>query len=179
MSDVIELKQFEGQTITPKDDAIMYDLMIAGNGIITGCNLINLGAGKIKISAGRGVIKGRQFVVQEHILGVTLGQDKNVSGRIFIRMDLEDTEEPIKILHETASVLSDLTQNEDCNFTNGIYEIELATYTASATTVSNLKKTMPEIKNQNAIQRKILTENEYEKLTEKESTTIYYIVSGD
>lgn len=145
MSNVIELKQFNGMTVTPNDDAIMYDVMFGENGLISGCDVTYLGSNQIQIAAGRGIIKGRQWVSQQTTINVTLAESGELNGRIYIHMNLADTESPIKIMHETAETLSDLTQDENCNTTNGIYEIELATYTASVLTVSNLKKTATEV----------------------------------
>lgn len=141
MSGIITLKQYDGQSVTPKDDAIFYDLIIGKSGIISGCELANLGAGQIKISAGRGIIKGRQFEVLEHTINVTLAETDTLSGRIYIHMDLSNSAAPIRIMHETAAVISELVQDEDCNETAGVYEIELGTYTASVLTISDLTKT--------------------------------------
>lgn len=145
MSEVITLKQFDGSTVTPKDDAIMYDYFGGETGLLEGCDLTHTGAGQIRIGAGRGIIKGRQFVVQEHTINVTLSSDSDIPGRVYIRMDLSDTSEPVKILHVTAAVLPDLEQDENCNNDNGVYEIELGIYTASKLTISNLEKTISRI----------------------------------
>lgn len=145
MSEVITLKQFDGSTVTPKDDAIMYDSFSGETGLLEGCDLTHTGAGQIRIGAGRGIIKGRQFVVQEHTINVTLSSDSDIPGRVYIRMDLSDTSEPVKILHVTAAVLPELEQDENCNNDNGVYEIELGTYIASKLTISNLEKTINRI----------------------------------
>ncbi|MBD5480227.1 MAG: hypothetical protein HDR14_13210 [Lachnospiraceae bacterium] len=145
MSETITLKQFDGSTVTPKDDAIMYDSFSGETGLLEGCDLTHTGAGQIRIGAGRGIIKGRQFVVQEHTINVTLSSDSDMPGRVYIRMDLSDTSEPVKILHVTAAVLPELEQDENCNNDNGVYEIELGTYTASKLTIDNLEKTIKRI----------------------------------
>lgn len=145
MSDVITLKQFNGSTVTPKDDAIMYDAIIGESGLLEGCDLTHTGAGQIRIGAGRGIIKGRQFVVQDHTISVTLSSDSDMPGRIYIRMDLSDTAAPAQILSVTAETLPDLEQDENCNQDNGVYEIELGTYTASKLAISDLTKTITQI----------------------------------
>lgn len=141
MSDVIELKQWAGKTVTPKDDACMYDAMLGDSGYITGCDLISLGSGQIKIGTGRGVIKGRQFVILEHTINVPLSESDVLPGRVYIHMDLSAAD-PITIMSETAATLSELVQEDDCNITNGIYEIELGTYMASTVAISDLTKTI-------------------------------------
>lgn len=138
----IELKQFDGSTITPKDDAIMYEILTGVSGLISGCDLTAMGGGVIKIGFGRGIIKGRQFVVQEESISVELSAAGDKPGRIYFHMDLADDADPIQIRYITADELPELEQDEECNETNGIYEIELATYTASMLAVSNMEKTI-------------------------------------
>ena len=141
MSETIVLKQYDGATITPKDDAIVYDAIIKESGILEGCDLTYLGAGQVHISEGRGIIKGRQFVVQSHTVTVDLSVTDTQPGRIYIHMELDNAVTPIQILSVTAASLPDLIQEEDCNLTNGIYEIELASYNVTTLAVENLKKT--------------------------------------
>lgn len=141
MSEIITLKQYDGQIVTPKDDALLYDLIVGRSGLISGCELTDLGAGKIRISAGRGIIKGRMFEVLENTINVTLAEEGTLPGRLYLHMDLSDTESPIRILHETAEVLTELVCEEDCNETSGIYEIELGTYTANVLQIAELRRT--------------------------------------
>lgn len=138
----IELKQFDGSTITPKDDAIMYEILTGVSGIISGCDMTAMGGGVIKIGSGRGIIKGRQFVVQEESISVELSAEGDKLGRIYFHMNLSDDAAPIQIMYVTADELPELVQDENCNETNGIYEIELGTYKASMLAVSDLKKTI-------------------------------------
>lgn len=141
----IELKQFDGSTITPKDDAIMYEILTGVSGIISGCDLTAMGGGVIKIGSGRGIIKGRQFVVQEESISVELAAEGDKLGRIYFHMDLSNDTAPIQMLYVTANELPELVQDENCNETNGIYEIELGTYKASMLAVSDLQKTITTI----------------------------------
>jgi hypothetical protein len=46
---------------------------------------------------------------------------------------------------EAAAVLTPLTQNADCNFQNGIYELQLATYNIDESVITNLVETAPEL----------------------------------
>ena len=137
----IKLKQFDGSLITPKDDAITYDLIIGQSGIISGCELSFIGANKVVIASGRGIIKGRIFVVEEETISCQMTDAGSMPGRIYIHINLSDLEAPIKILSVAAAELPELEQDADCNETNGIYEIELATYTASEVAISNLAAT--------------------------------------
>lgn len=138
----IELNMYQGHMMTAKDDAVVYEPMLGGNGILYGCSISFLGANQVTISAGDGVIKGRKFTVLEETLNVQLPDEDGMPGRIYIHMDLSDSTEPIKILSTCSSaVLPELVQDENCNHNNGIYEIELATYTGNRSAIINLKTT--------------------------------------
>lgn len=167
MSEIITLKQFDGSMVTPKDDAIMFDSFSGETGLLEGCELVHTGAGQIRIGSGRGIIKGRQFVVQEHTICVTLSDDSDMQGRIYIRMDLSDTVAPVKILHITAEELPELEQDENCNNNNGVYEIELGTYTASKLTIVNLEKTINRISSKLAKNMVVDNPNDVGAVTEQ------------
>ncbi len=52
----INLKQYTGSTITPTDDALLYDfIMSEQSGIFEGCEVTHLGANQLQISDGRGL----------------------------------------------------------------------------------------------------------------------------
>lgn len=179
MNEAIVLKQYNGMTVTPRDDAIIYDKIIGQNGIITGCDLTSLGAGQIRISAGRGIIKGRQFVVSETTISVELSNSSNLLGRVYIRMDLSDNENPIKILSETADVLSQLETDEQCNYNDGIYEIELGTYTATQLTTENVKKTISTIEdtlaNLNKVKIEVMSKAKYSAMSTPPAKTLCFL----
>ncbi len=167
MSEIITLKQFDGSIVTPKDDAIIFDSFSGETGLLEGCELVHTGAGQIRIGAGRGIIKGRQFVVQEHTICVTLSDDNDMQGRIYISMDLSDTAAPVKILHVTAAELPELEQDENCNNNNGVYEIELGTYTASKLTIISLEKTINRISSKLAKNMVVDNPNDVGAVTEQ------------
>lgn len=136
----INLKQWIGATVTAKDDAIMYDQMSYTSGIIEGLDLTHLGTNQVSIGAGYGTLKGRLFEVTAETLGLALPSGTGI-GRIYFKMDLS-AETPIVIMSEaTTGALRDLIQNENCNFENGTYEFELATYTASSVAITSITKT--------------------------------------
>ncbi len=142
----IELKQYNNRKITPLDDAEIYDSIFKASGISKGLTITYLGINQIRIGAGRGVIKGRSFVVEEEILYTELSEGATLNGRLSIRMDLADTEEPIKFLLESSiGTLRVLEQNESANDVNGVYEISLATYTIDTTKLNNFKVDYPKI----------------------------------
>ena len=135
------LKQFDGGAIAPRDDAILYNSIITRNGILDGCTITHLGANQIKITAGRGIIKGRMFEVEEMTVNCQLASAGTQKGRMYLRMELSNMENPAQIKTVAADTLPELVQEEDCNYTNGIYELELCTYDVTDTLLSNLKTT--------------------------------------
>lgn len=135
------LKQFDGGAIAPQDDAILYNSIITRNGILNGCTITHLGANQIKITAGRGIIKGRMFEVEEMTVNCPLASAGTQKGRMYLRMELSNMENPAQIKTVAADTLPELVQEEDCNYTNGIYELELCTYDVADTLLSNLKTT--------------------------------------
>ena len=55
----VEMKQKAGANVTPKDDAILYDFLIADSGVVEGCVASAIGGTQMKITSGRGVILGK------------------------------------------------------------------------------------------------------------------------
>lgn len=143
----IILKQFDGSAVSPRDDAILYNAIIKNNGIFKGVEITHLGAGQLKIGEGTGIIKGRLFEFEEQIINCELGSNEGLKGRLYLRMELSAIDNPIQIKSVAAETLPDLVQEEDCNYTNGTYEMELCTYDVSDIALSNLKITYGVIEN--------------------------------
>lgn len=137
----IELYTYNGKMIKPKTDAITFNTMITQSGILHGCSITYVGTNQIRIGYGEGIIKGRRFYIEEQTMAVELSDSGEKPGRIYIRMDLSNAEKPIDILSITAASLPDLEKDEEVNYTSGIYEIEIATYTASETMLSDVTAT--------------------------------------
>lgn len=135
------LKQFDGGAISPRDDAILYNSIIQRNGIFNGCEITHLGANQVKITAGRGIIKGRTFEIEEMTVNCQLASYGTQKGRMYLRMELSNLETPIQIKTVAATSLPDLVQEEDCNYTNGVYEMELCTYNVTDVLISGIKMT--------------------------------------
>lgn len=129
MANNIVLKTFRGGSVTPLDDAIIQQTVIATNGIFKGCNITYARGNVLHVSQGFGMIKGRFFEVYDCEVGVILNTGSGtLQGRLYIHMDLSNADEPIQLLTETASVLTDLTGDEDVNYNNTAYDLELATF---------------------------------------------------
>ena len=139
MSDYISIKQYDEMNVTAKDDRIMYDVSHSC-GIVKGCEITYSGGNTIHIGAGYGIVKGALFEIYEHDEIVQLTEAGTKLGQIYVHFDLS-SETPIDIIVEVADSLSVLTQDEDANFTNGQYDIQMCTFTVGTTTLTNLVST--------------------------------------
>lgn len=148
----IEIVRYTGKTVTPLTDAILFEKAIPINGIYNGCALSHLGSNQVAITSGNGIIKGRDFKVTAETKLVQLASSGTKPGRIYVRINLSDSVNTIQLLSVCASPLPALVQDANFNLTNGIWEMELATYSATTTAISGLTKTYSTIK-------KSLTEN--------------------
>ena len=146
MANNIVLKTYRGGSVTPLDDAIIQQTVIATNGIFKGCNITYARGNVLHVSQGFGMIKGRFFEVYDCEVGVILNSGSGtLQGRLYIHMDLSNADEPIQLLTETASVLTDLTGDEDVNYNNTAYDLELATFGVTRTGITNLDATFEKI----------------------------------
>lgn len=134
---MIKLLQYDGSDVAPKDDAILYDFLVQDSGILSGCAVTHLGAGQLQIADGRGIIMGRNFVVQAQTIQATLAESGTLSGRLLIQIDIANSEEPISFVTQAQASLPDLVQ-EDINGSGSIFQLPLAIYTAEVTQISGL-----------------------------------------
>lgn len=136
----LNLITFNGGTVSPKTDGIIYDSAIGQCGVFYGCN-VTANGNTVFVSNGYGMIRGRFFEMNDSSVPVTLSPSGTLSGRIYLRLDLSNTTEPLQLLVASGSTLPDLTQEEDANFTNGVWEMELATFEISTSSVDNVVET--------------------------------------
>lgn len=136
----IRLITFSGQTVTPKTDGIIQDASIGQNGIFYGCN-ISASGNLIYIDGGYGLIKGRYFEVDASSVPVTLAASDTLLGRLYVRLDLSNTEVPIQLLTATGESLPALEQDADANYTDGVWEMEMATFSVTTTEATNVVET--------------------------------------
>ncbi len=135
----IVLKTYKGGNVTPQNDAIIYQTAIPGAGIFKGCEVSYARGNVLHISQGFGMICGRFFEVYETEVDVRLADTgTTLDGRLYIHLDLSNTDEPIQILTETASQLSALDADTNINYNDSSYDLELATFRVSSTELSNL-----------------------------------------
>lgn len=141
----INLVTYAAQTVTPQDDALVYESALIGSGMIYGGEVTIGSANVLHIAAGHGALCGRKFTIEATDIPVALTPSGSLLGRVYIHMDLSDTDEPISFQIETANSLTPVIQNTDVNINNGVYEINLATFDVNTATISNLENVAPVI----------------------------------
>lgn len=135
---MITLLQYNASIVTPTDDAYLYNHIINDSGIFTGVEVTTQGGNIINISDGRGIILGRNFVVEAQTINATLPTSGSVPGRLLIQIDMANTEAPIAFVTQVQDPLPALVQ-EDINASGTVYQLPIATYTAQPTMISDLQ----------------------------------------
>lgn len=134
----ITLVTASGSTVTPKDDGLIYEVFSPGNGLIYGGVVSIKDSSTLHITAGHGIVCGRKFTIDDADIPVVLSGSGTLNGRLYIHLDLADVAEPIALLVETGSTLSPEVRDSDVNINNGVYDINIATFTVSTTTIADL-----------------------------------------
>lgn len=138
---MLTLKQFAGSTINPADDATLYDSLLNHQiGVFEGVKVSVQGTNQLRIESGRGVIKGRVFEVEEESVNAKTASSGTVPGRLLVRIDLDNIENPITFDTQAESPLPELVQ-ENINGSGKIFEMELAAYSVNETSVLGLRQT--------------------------------------
>ena len=146
----INLVTFAASTVTPQDDALIYETALLSSGLIYGGTVTIKSANVLRVAAGHGALCGRKFTIEAMDVPVSLTASGTDLGRIYIHMDLSDTDEPISIQVETGQSLTPVQQDANVNITNGVYEINLATFDVDTSTISNLVNVAPVIDSVNS-----------------------------
>lgn len=142
----IVLKTFKGGNVTPLNDAIIYQTAIPGAGIFKGCEVTAARGNILHISQGYGIIKGRFFEIYENEISVQLAETgQTLLGQAYIHMDLSNADEPIKIIAETGESLSTLLMDQNVNYNNSSYDLQLATFRVDAAGIIDLTQTFPSV----------------------------------
>lgn len=136
----INLVTYANQTVTPTNDAIIYERAIDQNGIFHGCN-VTVSGNNVNITGGYGIVCGREFVIESESIPVTLAPSGTNDGRLYVRLDLADADAPIQLLTAQGNPLPPLEQDNDVNYINGAYEMELATFTVGVSSLSDVAET--------------------------------------
>lgn len=139
MAENITMKQVPNGTVKAVDDRILYDYALS-SGVIYGCEISYIGNNMIHINAGYGIIKGGLFEMEDHIEYVDYAENESTPGQIYLHFDAA-ADDKLTIVKETTPSLHVLVQDDDANYDGGVYEIQLCTFTATTTTLENVKQT--------------------------------------
>lgn len=121
--------------VTPVADRRLYEFLLTKTvGVAEGLGIEASGTGLI-VQNGWGVIKGCVFSVTQETVQAQTPASGSTNGRILIHLDV--TAGTIEFLTQQGASLPALTQ-EDINQGGSVYEMALATYTISPTTISNV-----------------------------------------
>ena len=142
----IDLITYDQKMVTPKDDALIHQFGIS-NGVLYGCEVTLANSNTLHITGGQGVIYGRQWEIAEGDITVTLPASGSLKGRLYVKIDLSNTTNPIELLVQTAVTLPDLTDDDQINVDNSVSELELCTFDVSSLTISNLERTVEQVAN--------------------------------
>lgn len=133
----IELLTWGTGTMTSMNDAVIHDVGVGASGILFGCG-VTANGNTLTVAAGYGLIKGRLFQVTSTDVTVTLSSGADQVGRIFVKLDLSNATTPISIETSVGSSLYELTQEDNANYTDGVYEISLATFAVTTSEITEL-----------------------------------------
>ena len=143
MANEIKLITFADSEVTATDDAYVYETATGEGGVINGCAVTIKNASQLHITGGNGILCGRKFTVYDSDINVTLSSSGTLLGRLYIHMDLSNASTPIQLMVETGASLTPVVQDADVNATNGIFEVNLATFNVSTSTISDLADVAP------------------------------------
>ena len=143
MANEIKLITFADSEVTATDDAYVYETATGKGGVINGCTVTIKNASQLHITGGNGILCGRKFTVYDSDINVTLSSSGTLLGRLYIHMDLSNASTPIQLMIETGASLTPVQQDADVNATNGVYEINLATFNVDTSTISDLVDVAP------------------------------------
>lgn len=128
--------------VTPVVDRRLYEFLLLNTvGVADGVVVTNSGTNLI-VSSGWGVIKGCVFGVTAETISATKPASGSANGRLLIELDA--TNGTIQFKTQQGSTLPALTQ-EDINGSGSVYQMELATYTISATDITGLTQTYEQL----------------------------------
>lgn len=145
MADEVKLITFAGETVSPLYDGLIQELYTGGGGIITGAVVTIKDASTLHITGGYGALCGREFEIFASDIPVTLSSSGTLKGRLYLHMDLAQSGAPIELLVEVAASLTPVVQDADVNTTNGVYEVNLATFDVGTSAISNLVDVSPKL----------------------------------
>lgn len=134
----VNIITYTGKTRTAQHDAMTYDSAIGQSGVFYGCEITASG-NTLTIGGGFGIIKGRVFQIEEESITVPLASSGSQNKMLVLTLDLSNSETPLALSVQDATY--ELTQDAYANFTSGIYQIKMATFTVTSVEITNVYMT--------------------------------------
>lgn len=132
-------------SVTPQNDALIYQCAIPTNGMFSGGAVTLSSANVLHVAAGFGIIGGRFFEILESDIAVQLSASGSLVGRLYVHLSLTNADEPIEIMSYTGASLPALSGDPTLNITNGDFDMELCQFEINEITISNIVNTYPTI----------------------------------
>lgn len=132
-------------SVTPQNDALIYQAAIPTNGLFFGGTVTLSSANVLHVAAGMGIIGGRFFEVLESEIAVQLSASGDLLGRLYIHLDLSNADNPIEIKSYTGASLPALSGDPNLNISGGSFDMELCTFDINELTISNIVNKFPTI----------------------------------
>ena len=145
MAENIKLVTWNEQTVTPLDDALVYDNALGNSGFFIGGEVTLQNRNTLHIAAAHGIVCGRKFTITSSDISIGLTTGGILNGRLYLRLDLANASEPVQLLTETAASLTPVIQQENVNINNGIFEFNIAIFELNESTIFNLQNVSPKV----------------------------------
>lgn len=145
MAENIKLVTWTAETVTPLDDALIYDNAIGNSGFFVGCEVTLQSRNVLHIAAGHGIVCGRKFTVTASDISIGLTTGGTLNGRLYLHLDLANASEPVQLMTETAASLTPVVQEENVNINNGVFEFNIALFEVNESTIFNLQSVAPKV----------------------------------
>ena len=142
----INILTYNQKTVTPKDDALLQQFALGQDGFFYGGVVTYTGGNTLHFTSGEGVICGREFVLEDTDISAALPASGTLLGQVYIHIDLSNADTPIELICETAAELTELTKDENMNVNNGEYDLQLCTFTATTSAITDLSSKVTYIK---------------------------------
>lgn len=138
----IYLNTYENNTVTATDDALIRESLYGPGGVIFYGFDITASQNILTVGSGRGVLCGRSFTHDADEYRITLPTVGVWYGRIYLHLDLSNPDAPLQLLTTTTEELPlpPLEKQSNVNVTYGVYEFEIATFTASSNGITDIEK---------------------------------------
>lgn len=133
----INIITYSGQTRAAKHDAMVYDAALDRSGVFNGC-AVSANGNVLSVALGYGIIKGRVFEVTNEDFALVLPGSGSTYGALIVTLDLGN-ETPLALETITSSDKNfNLTKDESVNFSNGRYQMLIATYKLTPTGIADI-----------------------------------------